>query len=64
MNLYKIEPKKPSGRFVLATYDQGLLVEIKLCGEGWIPEMVKYMFEKTPPTESFPQETKLNFIKI
>ena len=64
MNLYKIEPKKPSGRFVLATYDQGLLVEIKLCGEGWTADMLKAMFANTPTTENFPQETKLNFIKI
>ena len=64
MTLYKIEPKKPSGRFVLATYDKGLLVEVKLCGEGWTAEMLKAMFASTPITENFPTETKLNFIKI
>lgn len=65
--IYKIEPKKPSGRFVLAFYQNGILREIKLIGDGWDMEKIKAMFMLTPITEELAvndQNSKISFTKI
>lgn len=67
MSIYKIEPKKPSGRFVLAFYQNGILREIKLMGDGWDTEKIKAMFMLTPITEELAvndQNSKIAFTKI
>lgn len=44
-SVYKIESKRPSGRYILAFYNElGILEGLKLCGEGWNEEMVKIFF--------------------
>lgn len=51
-SIYKIEPKKPRGRYVLAYYSEaGILIELKLCGDGWTSEMVRSMFSTIPISE-------------
>ena len=67
-SIYKIEAKKPTGRYVLAYYNQdGVLLEIKLIGNGWSEDKVKSMFSMTPILESkIENDTmcKLNYTKI
>lgn len=66
--IYKIEAKKPTGRYVLAYYNQeSILIEIKLIGSGWTEDMVKSMFSMTPVLEENIQNDimcKLNYTKI
>ncbi len=67
-SIYKIEPKKPRGRYVLAYYSEtGVLIEFKLCGDGWTEEMVKTMFATTPILEQNIQNDtmcKLQYTKL
>ena len=49
-SIYKIEPKKPSGRYVLAVYHNQVLREIKFYGEGW--------------TDITTEESKISYTKI
>ena len=66
--IYKIEAKKPTGRHVLAYYNQeGILIELKMIGSGWTEDMVKSMFSMTPVLEENIQNDimcKLNYTKI
>lgn len=65
--VYKIEPKRPSGRFVLASYSGGFLKELKFLGEGWTTEMIQGMFNLIAVTEELAlntEETKITYTKL
>ncbi|EKB58391.1 hypothetical protein [Bergeyella zoohelcum] len=67
LNIYKIEAKKPSGRYVLASYSKGLLKELKFLGEGWTTEMIQGMFNLIAVTEELAlttEETKITYTKL
>lgn len=67
MNIYKIEPKKPSGRYVLACYNNGLLSELRFFGENWTNEMIKGMFSLVSVMEELAittEESKITYTKI
>lgn len=66
-SIYKIEPKKPRGRYVLAVYHNQILREIKFLGEGWTDIMIKGMFSLVAVTEDSAkttEESKIIYTKI
>ena len=66
-SIYKIEAKKPSGRYVLVVYHNRILREIKFYGEGWTDIMIKGMFSLVAVTEDFAkttEESKVIYTKI
>ena len=66
-SIYKIEAKKPSGRYVLAVYHNQVLREIKFYGEGWTDVMIKGIFSLVAVTEDLAkttEESKVIYTKI